>query len=81
VADNLVHVSHFSPRALRAALAAAGFADVTIEPAAPELSEGSGATHLADRALRLALYGAARLLPGGVHVPLTLNLQAYGRLP
>ena len=81
VADNLVHVSHFSPRALTLALQRAGFADVTVAPGAPEFYEGAGWRHRADHALRHAVYTAARLVPGGVHLPMSLNLQAYGRRP
>jgi hypothetical protein len=81
VADNLVHVSHFSPRALTLALERAGFVDVTVAPGAPELYEGGGLTRRVDHAVRLALYSIARALPGGVHLPVSLNLQAYGRRP
>ena len=35
LADNLVHINHFSPRALRLALERAGFDEVTVEIAAP----------------------------------------------
>lgn len=80
VADNLVHVSHFSPRALALALQRAGFVDVRVVPGAPELYEG-GLTRKLDHLVRLALYGAARIIPGGVHLPMSLNLQAYGRRP
>jgi SAM-dependent methyltransferase len=79
VADNLVHVSHFSPGSLRRALERAGFVDITIEPGAPELSCGETAGF--SNAARLALHHAARLLPGGVHLPITFNLQAYARRP
>jgi SAM-dependent methyltransferase len=81
VADNLVHVSHFSPRALAVALEKAGFVDVRVTPAAPEFHEGAGLRHHADHALRRVLYTAARAFPGGVHLPMSLNLQAYGRRP
>src|SRR5207253_10151285 len=40
VADNLVHVNHFSPSTLRAALARAGFSRISVEVAPPE--HGSG---------------------------------------
>lgn len=81
VADNLVHVSHFSPGALTLALQRAGFVDVSVAPGAPELYEGSSFTRRFDHLLRLGLYTLARLLPGGVHLPISLNLQAYGRRP
>lgn len=81
VADNLVHVSHFSPGALRGALERAGFDRVTIQPGAPELHGGRGASAIASRAGRRVLHLASRLLPGGVHLPITFNLQAYARRP
>jgi SAM-dependent methyltransferase len=79
LADNLVHVNHFSPRALRIALERAGFCDIVITPGAPELSAGSGWRGAASRWSRRGLHLAARTLPGGVHLPVTLNLQAYAR--
>ena len=81
VADNLVHVSHFSPRALAMALRRAGFVDVTVAPGAPEFYEGPGLRRRADHAFRRALYAAACAVPGGVHLPMSLNLQAFGRRP
>ncbi len=75
LADNLVHVSHFSPRALELALARAGFNDITVEVAAPECPPGPGLS----RVLRLAVYNVARRVPFGVHSPLALNLQAFAR--
>jgi SAM-dependent methyltransferase len=81
LADNLVHVSHFSPKALRLALGSAGFTDVTVRPGAPELPPNGGARGAASRLLRRTVYTVARLLPGGVHLPVTLNLQAYARRP
>jgi SAM-dependent methyltransferase len=81
VADNLVHVSHFSPRALALALQRAGFVDVTVGPGAPEYYEGPGIARRVDHAVRSLLYNAARLLPGGVHLPVSLNLQAFARRP
>lgn len=80
VADNLVHVNHFSPRSLRLALEAAGFADVTIHPGAPELPDGAGAAALVQRATSLAARWAARLT-GGARSPLAFNLQSFARKP
>ena len=74
LADNLVHVNHFSPRSLTLALEQAGFSGVTVKTAPPELPHGG-----LSRAARLATFGAASL-PGAVHTPLALNLQAYGTL-
>jgi SAM-dependent methyltransferase len=79
LADNLVHVNHFSPRSLRIALERAGFRDVVITPGAPELPAGSGWRGAVSRWSRRGLHLAARTLPGGIHLPVTLNLQAYAR--
>lgn len=79
IADNLVHVSHFSPASLRLALDRAGFSAITILPGAPELPDGGGFRGRLARAFRRGVHLAARVLPGGVHTPLALNLQAYAR--
>jgi hypothetical protein len=81
LADNLVHVSHFSPASLRSALERAGFADIVVEPGAPELPGGQGWRGAGSRFVRRALHATARSVPGGVHLPVTLNLQAYARRP
>jgi SAM-dependent methyltransferase len=82
IADNLVHVNHFSPRALSMALERAGFARIVVVTGAPELLPAAG--HVLRRglsnALRLGVYAAASL-PGGVRTPLALNLQAYAEKP
>jgi SAM-dependent methyltransferase len=70
LADNLVHVNHFTPASLRLALERSGFAGVRIAAAAPEMPDGA-----VDRAVRRAIFAAARL-PGGLHTPLGLNLLA-----
>jgi SAM-dependent methyltransferase len=81
LADNLVHVNHFSPRSLRAALEQAGFREITIAPGAPELRcDGTALGRQAANLLRLAVYQAARL-PGAIRTPLALNLQAYATTP
>jgi SAM-dependent methyltransferase len=74
LADNLVHVSHFSPQSLRLALARAGFEAIAIEVGAPE-----SASSLPSNLLRSSLYYAARMTPFGVHSPAALNLQAFAR--
>lgn len=78
LADNLVHVNHFSAAALERALAAAGFHDVTVLAAAPEVFGGSARRQL-DRLARLAAFRVARVVPRGAASPLAFNLQAYGR--
>jgi SAM-dependent methyltransferase len=81
VADNLVHVSHFSPSSLTRALERAGFTDIRVEPGAPELPPAAGVRGVLGRMSRLSLYHLARLVPGGVNTPITFNLQAYARRP
>jgi 2-polyprenyl-3-methyl-5-hydroxy-6-metoxy-1,4-benzoquinol methylase len=76
LAENLVHVNHFSPASLALALARAGFSDVHVRAAAPELPARSRARDALSRAIRLTAFAAAKL-PGAVHTPLALNLQAY----
>ncbi len=79
LADNLVHVNHFTPGSLARALRTAGFHDVDVETAPPELVyEGSPASRIVSNAVRLAVYAAGRL-PGAVHTPLALHLQAFAR--
>jgi SAM-dependent methyltransferase len=77
VADNLVHVSHFSPRALVLALERSGFRDVSLRPGAPELPPKGTVSASLSRALRLGVHHTASWLPGGVHTPLAFNLQAF----
>jgi 2-polyprenyl-3-methyl-5-hydroxy-6-metoxy-1,4-benzoquinol methylase len=77
VADNLVHVNHFSASSLAAALAGAGYRQVAVAAGAPELPEHQGAR--LDRFVRLTAFHAARALPFGASTPLSFNLQAYGR--
>jgi SAM-dependent methyltransferase len=80
LADNLVHVNHFSPRSLALALQRAGLVDITTLAGAPELPPADDATGKLSIAVRKVVYAAARL-PGAVHTPLALNLQAYGLRP
>jgi SAM-dependent methyltransferase len=79
VADNLVHVSHFSPRALALALTRSGYRDVVIRPGAPELPPRGGMQAAVSRSVRLGAYCVASWLPGGIHTPLAFNLQAFAR--
>jgi len=81
LADCLVHVNHFSPRSLALALAAAGFHKISVGTGAPEVLPASGGRRARlSNAIRLAVYAAGRL-PGAVHTPLALNLQAYASKP
>ena len=79
LADNLVHVSHFSPRSLRLSLAREGYCDIAVLPAAPELPPAR--ERLMETFGRRAAFTVARVIPGGVHTPLAFNLQAYARRP
>jgi 2-polyprenyl-3-methyl-5-hydroxy-6-metoxy-1,4-benzoquinol methylase len=76
LADNLVHVNHFSARSLARALERTGYRDIEIVAGAPELPQ---APHggLRDRWGRLAAFRVARIVPGGAALPLAFNLQAY----
>jgi SAM-dependent methyltransferase len=74
LADNLVHVNHFSPASLRRALEEEGFRTITVIAGAPELPDSA-----ASRFVRRLAFLPARVIPGAVHTPLALNLQAYGR--
>jgi SAM-dependent methyltransferase len=81
LADNLVHVNHFSPASLRKVLERAGLRDMWIGIGPPELPPARGALTVISNLARHTLYRAARLLPGGVHTLLALNLLAYARRP
>jgi SAM-dependent methyltransferase len=78
LAGNLVHVNHFSPGSLTMALKRAGFSGVQVQTGAPEFPSVNGhpVRGAASNAFRMGVYLAASM-PGGVHTPLALNLQAY----
>jgi SAM-dependent methyltransferase len=81
LADNLVHVNHFSPQSLARALQRVGLTE-SVAAAAPELNAPSSFSPraTASNLLRLGLYRLARV-PGAVHTPIALHLQAYGVRP
>ena len=81
LADNLVHVNHFSPGALRTSFDRVGLSQITVEIAPPELPPPNGQHASASNLLRRSLYFCGRQLPGGVHTPLALNLLAFGQRP
>jgi len=81
LADNLVHVNHFSPAALRSALQRVGLRRVTIDIAPPELSPEQTRSKAMSNLFRRSLYHCGRLLPGGVETPFALNLLAFGQKP
>src|SRR5205814_1237636 len=65
VATNLGHVNQFGPRSLGLALERAGFVDIQIRVAPPELFPlSSWWKRSASHMTRLAVYASARLLPG-----------------
>jgi 2-polyprenyl-3-methyl-5-hydroxy-6-metoxy-1,4-benzoquinol methylase len=80
LAENLVHISHFSARSLRLALERAGFARITIRTGAPELRPQRSVPARLSNAVRLAVFAAGQV-PGAVFTPVALNLQAYAVLP
>jgi 2-polyprenyl-3-methyl-5-hydroxy-6-metoxy-1,4-benzoquinol methylase len=79
LADNLVHVNHFSPQSLRLALEHEHFGDVVVTVGAPELPDAGAIASRVDRMARTLAYGVARGVPGGTHSPFAFNLQAYAR--
>jgi SAM-dependent methyltransferase len=79
IADNLVHVNHFSPGSLRLALTRAGFSTIVLTVGAPELPPVAGVRSTVARSTRLLAFHAARAIPMGVRSPLAFNLQAYAR--
>ncbi|HSU15209.1 class I SAM-dependent methyltransferase [Longimicrobium sp.] len=83
VADNLVHVNHFTAESLRRGMEQAGLESVTVGSAAPVLPPHSAgaARRIAGSVLPMAFWTISRTLPGGVRSPLALNLIAFGRQP
>jgi SAM-dependent methyltransferase len=81
IADNLLHVNQFGVRSLTLALNNTGFSDVSVEIAAPELvtMDVPFVRRKPVNATRLGVWHLARRLPGAVHSPLGLHLQAYAR--
>ena len=83
VADNLVHINHFSPASLRLALKKAGFSQITITLGAPELTPVEKSLTFSkavwSNRFRAFVYRLGKILPGGVYSPLALNLQAYAQ--
>jgi 2-polyprenyl-3-methyl-5-hydroxy-6-metoxy-1,4-benzoquinol methylase len=80
LAENLVHINHFSAKSLRLALERAGFDRITLRTGAPELRPRSSVAATLSNAVRLAVYAAGQT-PGAVFTPVALNLQAYAELP
>lgn len=80
LADNLVHVNHFSPASLARALASAGLTNISVQTAPPELPPATGLRSRIGNAGRLAIYRAASL-PRAIDTPIALHLQAYASKP
>jgi 2-polyprenyl-3-methyl-5-hydroxy-6-metoxy-1,4-benzoquinol methylase len=78
IAENLVHVNQFTPRSLTLALEHAGFRHVEMRTGAPELPPTRTFRGSMDRAVRRGLFAAASV-PGALHTPLALHLQAYAQ--
>ena len=81
LADNLVHVSHFSPASLRRGLERAGWREIAVAVGPPEFPPAAGVAGRISNLARHTVYLAGRSVPGGVHTPLALNLLAYARRP
>jgi SAM-dependent methyltransferase len=84
VATNFCHVNHFTPHSLRLALEKAGLEPIRIDCGAPEFPPPQHRKTWREKlspAVRLACYHAANTLPGGLHLPICFNLQAYARNP
>ena len=65
---------------LARALAAAGFRDISVHTAPPELPPAASVRERTANVLRRAIYQAG-LLPGAIVTPLALHLQAFARTP
>jgi SAM-dependent methyltransferase len=76
LADNLVHVNHFTPQSLGRALERGGFSNIKVETAAPELPPVVGARSALGHVVRRAVFIAASV-PAAVRTPLALHLQAF----
>ncbi len=84
VMTRFVHVNHFTVASLRLCLETAGFARIEVAVAPLEFTPASPSRTRAQAILALArpgIYRAAKLIPGGVHSPLSFNLLAYGINP
>ena len=77
LADNLVHVNHFSPAALAAALERVGLRRISVDIAPPELPAVHDYRGVISNMFRRSLYHGGRRLPHGVNTPLALNLLAF----
>jgi SAM-dependent methyltransferase len=80
VANNMVHVNHFTPGSLTRALEKAGLTNISVETGYPELPPGSSWRGRLSRGFRRLVYAWASG-PGGIHSPWTLNLFAMGQKP
>jgi 2-polyprenyl-3-methyl-5-hydroxy-6-metoxy-1,4-benzoquinol methylase len=76
LAENLVHVNQFTPGSLRLALERAGFSHGEVATAPPELPPVTTVRGAIGHAGRRGVFAAASL-PGALHTPLALHLQAF----
>jgi SAM-dependent methyltransferase len=77
VMTRFVHVNHFTVGSLRRLLSAAGFSPVKVRVAGPEFHVDPNRPTPSERrsaAGRVAVYRAARAIPGGVYSPLSMQL-------
>ncbi len=81
VMTNFVHVNLFSVDSLRLMLENAGYRVLEIAVGAPELFARDSTKGFARNLIRRGAFNAARILPGGVRTPLSMNLQAFAMRP
>ena len=84
VMTRFVHVNHFTAGSLRRLLSGAGFAPVRVTVAGPEFHVNRTNPSAAERtraAGRVAVYRAARAIPGGVYSPLSMQLLGLAVKP
>jgi SAM-dependent methyltransferase len=80
VMQNFVHVNQFSVNSMKTCLESAGLRVLTIRPARPE-HVAVGRHGLVRTTLVKSFDLAARFVPGAVHTPLAMNLQAFAVKP
>jgi SAM-dependent methyltransferase len=79
-----VHVNHFTVGSLRRCLDGAGFGPMAITVAGPEVWSAYPTLtpdQVLSNQMRLLAFRAGRLIPYGVHTPVSLNLQVFAVNP
>ena len=82
LADNLVHINHFTPGSLRRALAECGFKEIRVMPGAPEIPPpyvGEPLSHRLAIRMRTPLHALLKAIPFAPDFPLCMHLQACAR--